>query len=144
MTTSPQQGSPPPVNLFRRLLAILYDSLLLGGLLLIAGWIALLINGGQIESGSVASWLLFTTLLAISFTYFGWFWIHGGQTLGMKTWRIRLHRTDGWTWLRAMIYFVSALLSWSLAGLGFLIALFHPQKKTLHDLLNRCEMQDLR
>ena len=27
--------------------------------------------------------------------YFSWFWSHGGQTLAMKAWHIRLVRADG-------------------------------------------------
>lgn len=34
-------------------------------------------------------------LFAVLGAYFVWFWIHGGQTLAMKTWRIRLAGPDG-------------------------------------------------
>lgn len=133
------------VNLFRRLLAILYDCFLLGAILFVAAGIALALNGGTaIEPDSLFYWPYRISMLAICYTYFCWFWLHGGQTLGMKTWRMKLHREGGLNWMSATMYFCSAALSWSLLGTGFLLALFHPRKKTLHDLINRTEMQDLR
>lgn len=135
----------PPAPLFRRLLAILYDSLLLLALFFLASWVAFFLNDGQpVEAGSSAASLLFASMLLISVVYFGWFWMHGGQTLGMKTWRIRLHRRQGMTWMSVVAYCAAALLSWALFGLGFALALVHPQKKTLHDLLCATQMLDLR
>ncbi len=42
-------------------------------------------------------------LFAVLGVYFTWFWVHGGQTLAMKTWHIRLAGPDGGplTWGRA-------------------------------------------
>ncbi len=145
MTDSLSASNHPSVSLFRRLMAILYDSLLLVALYFVVGWIAFLLNGSQsIEGGTVASWLLFSAMIMISFLYFGWFWIHGGQTLSMKTWRMKLVKEGGMDWAGVARYFISAALSWALFGLGFLLALIHPQNKTLHDLLNKTRMLDLR
>lgn len=50
--------------------------------------------------------------------YFIWFWIHSGQTLAMKTWKIRLVDTNGKPvrFLRAAIRYILAWL-WLLPGL---------------------------
>jgi uncharacterized RDD family membrane protein YckC len=34
-------------------------------------------------------------LFAIVGVYFVWFWVHGGQTLAMKTWHVRVVERDG-------------------------------------------------
>ena len=126
-------------------MAIFYDLILMTAILLVAGIIAFIINGGeQIDRTSPFHTLYVIYLATICFSYYTWFWTHGGQTLGMKTWRMQLHRQDGINLMVATAYFFSAILSWLLAGLGFLMALFHPENKTLHDILNRCEMRDLR
>ena len=66
---------------------MVYEAMLLFGVLFIAGWLfstllqqrhALYLRAG------LQLWLFF--VLAI---YFIWFWTHGGQTLAMKTWRIK-------------------------------------------------------
>ena len=134
----------PPASVFRRLMAILYDGLLLLALYFVAGWVAVLLNGKPVEPHSIAAWLLFGAMLVISFVYFGWFWVHGGQTLAMKTWRMRLVKETGINWQTAAVYFIAAILSWGLFGFGYLLALFHPQKKTLHDLIAGTTMQDVR
>ncbi len=92
--------------------------------------------------------------------YFTWFWTHGGQTLAMKTWHIRITRTDGGpvTWLQAVLrytlawlWFVPALaLAWInrpttplvvgaavMTGLVAYAALarLHPTRQFIHDAL---------
>jgi len=130
-------------GLTRRLLVIIYDLFLLAALLFIATAAAMIVNRGPIEPGEH----LFTLyLLTISFGFYGWFWTHGGQTLGMKTWKIRLQQVDGRpvTWRLALIRFVTAIISWLVAGLGVLWALFDPRKRCWHDIASHCVLVDLR
>lgn len=144
-TTQQTPQSYPPVTLFRRMLAILYDGLLLTALLFIAAGLALIINGGNaVDTDKLYIWLYRLFMFSLCFLYFCWFWVNGGQTLGMKTWHIRLSHSQGMSWTIATRHFFAALLSWVLAGSGFISALFHPHNKTLHDILSQCEMQDLR
>jgi uncharacterized RDD family membrane protein YckC len=77
-------------------------------------------------------------LLLIAFAFFGWFWVHGGQTLGMRAWRLRLVSADGGpvSWKQAAIRFAAALLSWSCLGLGFFWALIDREKRAWHDRLS--------
>ena len=132
-------------HLLRRLMAAFYDLLLVIALLFLATAIALVINGGDAVDRAHPYYPLFIAYLCvISFTYYAWFWINGGQTPGMKTWRIRLYRKDGLTLKDTMLYTLAAGLSLILAGAGFLLALVHPDRRTLHDVLTGCEMQDLR
>lgn len=98
------------VGLLRRCGAILYDTLLLCGLLLVATALVLPLTAGEaVKSGN--PWFS-TYLLSVCFLFFGWFWTHGGQTLGMRAWKIRLQRTDerGLGWWQALLRFFLASL----------------------------------
>ena len=125
-----------PVTLPRRLAAIFYDALLLSSVLFLATLMILpLISRTAIESGNLAYNLY---LLTMAYLYFSWQWMNGGQTLGMKSWRIQLvtmnnQRPD---WKQATLRFLLAMLSWSLLGAGFLWSLFDKERLALHDRLS--------
>lgn len=107
-TSFPPQFSS--VSLIRRCGAILYDTLLLGGLLIGATALILPLTAGKaVTPGN--PWFSFY-LFVICFLFFGWFWTHGGQTLGMRAWKIRLQRTDGHPmgWWQALLRFFLASL----------------------------------
>ena len=91
-----------PVQLPRRLAAIVYDSLLLTAVLLVATGLALGLAVAILGSESVkhhsplpGNPFFSTYLLLVCFFFYGGFWIHGGQTLGMRAWRLRVQRFDG-------------------------------------------------
>ena len=81
-------------------------------------------------------------LLGVSFLFFGWFWVHGGQTLGMRAWRIRLVTAAGGrpAWRHALIRFPAALLSLAPLGLGFCWSLVDSRRRTWHDILSRTRL----
>jgi len=117
MSKSPEEYCRP--GLFRHFAAMLYDLLLLITILLLAGLIAVTLNSGEaIGSGNP---FFFIYLLAVSFLFYGWFWTHGGQTLGMRSWKITLINYDNSnvSWQHAFIRFSVALISWLPLGLGF-------------------------
>ena len=137
----PQQNS----HLIRRLMAAFYDGLLLLALWFVATGIALALNGGEaIQPGDSWYGVYVVVLISICYGYFTWFWSHGGQTLGMKTWRIRLVHDNGIDMMTASLYFIAACLSWLALGGGYLLALVHPRRLTLHDILLKTNMLDLR
>ena len=119
----------------RRLASALYDLLLLTALLLVVTFPFLALFGD-----STHGWrrhLLQLYVLVVAGIYFVGFWTHGGQTLAMKTWRIRVVRADGGTLTRARAvhrYLLSLLSSFAL-GLGFLWALVDRDRQFLHDRL---------
>ena len=119
--------------LWRRAIAILYDSILLGSVLFFATALLLPFNKGVAISPGTVTFPGY--LLGVSYIYFGWFWTHGGQTLGMKVWRVRILDNDGkgLSWRQAAIRFVIAILSWLALGLGFLSCLWSPTNSTWHD-----------
>jgi uncharacterized RDD family membrane protein YckC len=84
------------------LAAIVYDSLLLTAVLLVATGLALGLAVAILGSESVkhhsplpGNPFFSTYLLLVCFFFYGGFWIHGGQTLGMRAWRLRVQRLDG-------------------------------------------------
>ena len=127
-------------GLLRRLAAICYDGLLLGAVLFAATAVLLPFTGGQAIRPQQPLYNLY--LLAVGCVYFVWFWMHGGQTLGMRAWRLRLQCTDcrPLTWLRCWLRVLSAILSWTAFGLGFLWVLFDRQGWSWHDRISRTEL----
>lgn len=121
-------------TLFKRLLAIIYDLFLLFGVLFFAALIPSLLAGGPIRHP-----LFSIYLFVVIFFFFGWFWTHGGQTLGMRAWRLRVTTEDGTglNWGRALLRFLLAGFSWLILGFGFIWALFDKKRQTLHDRLSK-------
>ena len=126
-----------PASLWLRALAGAYDLLPLLGLWFFAGAIALSLSGGSLESHQQLRKLLTQALvLAFTATYFVVSWTRGGQTIGMRAWRLRVMRTDGTrvTWPRALLRFAVALVSLGALGAGFAWALLDAGKRTWHDI----------
>lgn len=72
---------------------MLYEAMLLFGVTFIAGWLfsTLLQQRHALYLREAQQFWQFIVLGV----YFMWFWLHGGQTLAMKTWHIRLVSSDG-------------------------------------------------
>lgn len=123
----------PPCHLLRRLAAILYDTFLLVAVLFFAAALPLLFSSGE-ASGRFNPWMT-AWLLLVGFLFFGWFWTHGGQTLGMRAWRIQIRSTAGGTvtWRHALLRYLAALLSWAAFGLGFWWSMIDQKRLAWHD-----------
>jgi len=117
--------------------AILYDSLLLLAVLFFATALLLPLNRGEAFTPDQLYYPLY--LLLVSFVFYGWFWTHGGQTLGLRAWKIAILSEDGQpvSWRQAGLRFVCALLSWGCLGLGFFWILIDKDRKAWHDRLSK-------
>ena len=129
-------------GLFRRLAAIFYDSWLIAGLWLLGATLDYAI---QVAIGTADQPLrlpLQLYLLGCPFLFFGWFWTHGGQTLGMRAWRLKLLDQDGElvTWRDSAIRVAGAYLSALTLGLGYLWMLFDRDGQTWHDRLSKTRL----
>lgn len=126
--------SPKLPGIRRRLASALYDSVLLIGVVAVA-WllpqtlIGMLFNLEALPAVSLAHFVL------VIAAYFIWQWRNGGQTLAMKTWKIRLQSVAGGpiSWRQLLIRFVLACLGLGFGGAGFLWALFDRDRQFLHD-----------
>lgn len=118
-----QSTTGAAAGLFRRLAAMFYDLLLVIAVLAILTFALLPLSGGEAILTSSQGWLgrLYHALqLLLAFGYFGLCWTRGGQTLGMKAWRIRLERMDGRApgWRDALLRFTTGAISVLLAVFG--------------------------
>jgi uncharacterized RDD family membrane protein YckC len=118
---------------------MLYEALLLIALLMVAGFIFQMFRNPA-APGAKPFFQLY--LFLVLGGYFTWFWTHGGQTVSMKTWRIRVEAVDG-TPLRFPRAALRYGLAWGgvlLVGLGFLWALVDRDGQFLHDRLARTRL----
>lgn len=122
MTAAERSAARTPApSLRRRLAAFVYEGVLLFGVVMLAG----LAYGVATQQRHALHGLhgLQLFVFAVLGLYFGWFWSHGGQTVAMKTWHIRLLTKDGLQvpaaravlrYLLSWIWFLPAL-AWSYA-----------------------------
>jgi uncharacterized RDD family membrane protein YckC len=130
-----QSATLAPLGL--RLLAIVYDLLPLLGLWFLAAVLALLVTGGTLDVQRVGGKLLVQIpVLVFSAAYFVLSWLRGGQTIGMKPWRLRVIRADGSRLHagHALLRFAVALLSLALLGAGYWWTLIDRERRAWHDL----------
>jgi uncharacterized RDD family membrane protein YckC len=132
MTQADDAPNLEPAGLLRRLVAMFYDSLLLLSVLFVATALALLVTRGALDYQSP---FFRTWLFGLCFVFYAWFWLHGGQTLGMRTWKLRVQRLDGEpiTVWQALLRFLCAIPCWGLLGLGYLWILVDRDGMALHD-----------
>jgi uncharacterized RDD family membrane protein YckC len=81
------------------------------------------------------TWWLLPSLVAVAMAYFCGFWVRGGQTVGMRAWRIEVVRADGSAlgWPRAAARFAALLVAALPAGLGLWWSAFDAEKRGWHD-----------
>ncbi|WP_396588541.1 RDD family protein [Bermanella sp. R86510] len=116
-----------------RLAAFLYDTLLIVALWFVIGGIAVVINGGE---GLSPNNPFMPSMMFVTWVWFNLhFWRRGGQTLGMRAWRLRLHSTTGkpLTLIQGMLRLLVAIPSLGLAGLGYFWVWFDKDKLAWHD-----------
>lgn len=126
-----------PSGLTRRLAAAAYDLLLLCGVLFLAG-LPLPTIPDDVRNSWAGQISVRVYLVSVCLLFFCWFWTHGGQTLGMRAWRVRVVAPGGSpvTWNAAVRRFFGAILSWIALGAGFWSSLFRSDKLTWHDRLS--------
>lgn len=131
----------PSASLWRRIAAMVYDQLVLWAIWIATGFVHAMIFG--IESTQDPRHLkqtLFPALVGVTFLFYYWFWSHGGQTLGMRAWRLQVidGRLDGTPphWIKCLTRFFGAGVSLAAFGLGYIWVLFDPNRDTWHDRLS--------
>ncbi|MFT6033401.1 MAG: putative RDD family membrane protein YckC [Arenicella sp.] len=150
------------IGFFKRLLVIIYDGLLLVSVVFFTSalWMALFTwlgpdiffttpdpsNPNLIERSdlgrAIGGVIVSINIICVSFFFYGWFWTHGGQTLGMKAWNLYLVQPNGKfiDWNTAFKRYLAAILSLAFVGLGFTWALLDSRKRTWHDILTNTQI----
>jgi uncharacterized RDD family membrane protein YckC len=155
--------SPPAAGLAtagvaRRMAAFVYEGVLLFGVVFVAGYLyAAVTQQRHALQGQTGLQVFVFLVLAI---YFVTFWSRGGQTVAMRAWHVRLVTASGAAvtplralarYLLAWLWFAPALIAAHAAGLRSavqvftllfvgvvafaLLALLHPQRQFLHDVV---------
>ena len=124
-----------PAGLLRRLGAIIYDSGLLFGVLFVAAIPVSFID----ETLREAHWLealIRIYYIAVISSYFIWFWVHGGQTLGMRAWKIYAIDLNGdfLNFHQALKRSLAAFVCLLPAGIGLISIPLRKDKCALHDI----------
>ena len=123
-------------SLKRRYASVFYEILLLLAVWFLAGY-AVVGLYPEPPQGWARLWFQLYLIL-VGGIYFVWFWRHGGQTLAMKTWHLKVVDASGGrvslgqAWLR----YALAVAGTVLAGLGFLWAFIDKDHQFLHDRLS--------
>ena len=151
------------IGFFKRILVAIYDGLLLVAVLfftlaLVMGLFigiapdSLFVDPSLLENPRIiqltdlgrfiGSTVFIIHCLTVSFVFYGWFWTHGGQTLGMRAWNLYLIKPDGKfiNWKVAAVRYFAAIMSWAVAGLGFTWILLNRHKLAWHDSLSNTKI----
>ncbi len=135
----------PPAPLWRRLMAIIYDGMLVIAIWFITTMLYMLIKTMVIGTEAMQAIAedetfsgdpaLTACLFGATFFFFAYFWQKLGQTLGMQVWRIRIQNADGTAigWRQALLRFVLAAIAGACFGLGYLWMLWDKERKTWQD-----------
>jgi uncharacterized RDD family membrane protein YckC len=156
--------SPAPA--WRRFASIVYDVLAVVAIVMVVGLLAQMATGGRLfdEHGRMLTWWYQPLQGLVVGTYFLLSWMRGGQTLGMRPWRIRVTDAGGASvgWKRALVRLVVAALPLALVLIypltsmkaallapvvGWLVLLlpswFDPRRRAIHDMVAGTEVRRL-
>lgn len=134
--TPPARQAVELAGLRRRLASMLYEILLLLGVLALAFMVPLLILGAALNYTPPGGLLWLYVFLVLG-GYFLWYWRTGGQTLAMQTWKLRIVDAKGEqiSIRQGCIRYALAWPSVLLFGIGILWALLDKERQFLHDRL---------
>ncbi len=116
-----------------------YELLLLLAVLLFATFLFLALFGNALQPPR--HYFLQLWLVIAAGWYFIWCWTHGGQTLAMKTWKLRLVTADGHPigWRAALLRFLAAIPSVA-TGFGIVWAVFDQEGCFWHDRIAKTRL----
>jgi uncharacterized RDD family membrane protein YckC len=82
------------------------------------------------------NWWYRVLLVLVLGIYLTWGWVKGGQSLGMRPWRLWVVSTDGrpLTWGRAWLRYLVAILGWLPFGAGHWWPVLETHGRSWHDL----------
>jgi len=138
-----QPTTKPRALVFWRLFALVYDAFPVLALWFLASagfTVAFTFLGHHDPHQNIApfsplQWLLWILCFAIAGGYAVISWRRGGQTLGMRPWRLRVVAADGGTptWRALWVRYAVGAVSLLAAGLGFWWAWIDRDRLTWHD-----------
>jgi len=135
MSESPVRISAVPAVLGWRLLALVYDLVISIAFLFAVSALSLAVKPDHrpVEPGTPDALVVFIALWAAIGAYAVVSWRRGGQTIGMKPWRLQVVTAEGGRPTRSALLIRYMLISLSL-GAALLWCLVDGQRRGLHDL----------
>lgn len=135
--------------LWLRLAALLYDLLVLIAIWMAAAALVLLAFRGDVDVARqppLYHFVLQGVLFVLAALYFIVSWTRGGQTIGMRAWRVSIVDAGGHFPHpgRSLARFLLALGSALLLGVGFIWCLFDAENRAVHDIVAKTRMVRLR
>ena len=128
------------VGFFRRILALVYDSLVVAGVLLSFTLLLVIFNEGYAEPGSFISIVQLIVCVCVGPFFYSYFWlVNNGQTIGMQAWKIRLVSLNNsklnakQTYLRCLV----STLSFVCFGIGYFWILFNKNNLSWSDIVTQ-------
>ena len=131
---------------FKRVFSLIYDSLVITGIILSLSLLLVLLNGGYAEENSISGLIQFLIIILSGPCFYTYFWIENeGQTLGMQAWKIKLisQKKDLSTVVCLLRCFVS-VISFLIFGIGYFLILFHKDNRSIADLITDTQIIDLK
>lgn len=121
-------------SLPRRLTAMVYDGVIMLGLLIIASAMAL--PFGELQKVAFQDFWFTLWLATVCFAYLGACWRYARMTLGMRAWHVRIISSDNrpLSWPRCLLRFLVGIVSVAALGLGIFWALIDRKNRGWHDL----------
>jgi uncharacterized RDD family membrane protein YckC len=120
-------------TLFKLAASFVYDTLVVIAIGFLTAWLFIMLFGNATQG--VKRYALQASLWLVIGIYFVWCWSKSGQTLAMHTWRLKLVNQQalppGFSIL--VLRYMLATFSLLLIGLGFIWAIFDPERCYLHD-----------
>jgi uncharacterized RDD family membrane protein YckC len=128
-----------PAALWLRCAAAVYDLFALIGLWMLVAAVFLLAVHGDVDVAQppfAYRLALRIALFTVTAAYFTLSWSRGGQTIGMRAWRIQVVTADGAAlpWPKALLRFFVALVSLLAIGLGFFWSIIDRERRCWHDM----------
>lgn len=154
-----------PCPPWRRLFGLVYDVLAVVAIVMVVGLLCQLATGGRVVATgphAVVAWWYPPLQGVVVAIYFLASWLRGGQTLGMRPWRVRLTSHDGGApsmrqaLIRLLVAAVPLLLlelaprfgprvAVDAVAAGWIVwwlpALFDPRRRTVYDLAAGTELR---
>ncbi len=122
-----KKNTLPAASIARLIGSWLYDFMLLCAVWLLAGIIYIIpaqlinpVDSSQVSNLSTNEFtgpFFYSYLFIISWFFFAWFWVHGGQTLGLKSWSLQIQTAQGQplNWTQSLLRFLVAGTPWVLS-----------------------------
>lgn len=145
----------PYAGVLPRLMALIYDALIVAGLWMVYGFFAMLVASTfgdlhcqpehQDYTPCVGGPLYQLGLLLVTATYFLWSWRVAGQTIGMRAWRLMVANNNGvqLSWYQCLVRALVGPVSLACLGLGFFWGYLRSDRASWHDLASDSEVRQL-